>query len=197
METNFYIFRHGETDYNAQNRCQGCMCDRSLTRQGIRQAEQLAEKLCDCQLDKIYTSPLQRARHTANIVALWAGLTYPVDEEDLREGNFGVAEGKAEDELGSLLSSLMHEFCHPTPHNWDWKFPGPGSESKHEIFDRAYAALQRIAKASPGQNVGISTHAGVISALACGMDLWDVRYENCAVLHLVYNHQTERFCQIF
>lgn len=197
METNFYIFCHGETDYNAQNRCQGCMCDRLLTARGIRQAEQLAEKLCRCRLDKIYASPLQRAIQTANIIALRAGLNHPAEEENLREGNFGTAEGKSESKLSPRLSDLLHQFCHPTPHNWDLRLPGHGSESKHEIFDRAYAALRRIAAASVGQNIGIATHAGVISALACGMDLWHVSYENCAVLHLVYNHQTERFCQIF
>ena len=195
METNFYIFRHGETDYNQCERCQGCRCDRLLTDKGIKQAQKLAEELENKRLDCIYGSPLLRSIQTANIVSQYNGKIPVIIIQDLREGDFGTAEGMLHGDLERLFPRLLSGFLHPTRKNWDICFPE--GESKHQMFERAIAALQKIAEENIGRNVGISLHAGIISALACGMDLWRVSYENCALLHLVYNRRPGRFSQIF
>ena len=69
MRKDFYIFRHGETDYNAQKRWQGQGIDIDLNKTGLKQAEDLAEKMQHLGLEIIYSSPLKRARQTAEFVA--------------------------------------------------------------------------------------------------------------------------------
>ena len=193
MKTNFYVFRHGETDYNQQERCQGCRCDRLLTAKGEEQAKRLGQELQKIGLDCIYSSPLLRAVQTANHVSQSNGKIPVIIMQDLKEGDFGTAEGMSIGDLERLFPRLLSEFLHPTWKNWDVRFPE--GESKHQMFERAYDAFRYIAEASKGKNVGISLHAGLISALACGMELWNVCYDNCAVLHLVYDDENNRFYQ--
>ena len=193
MKTNFYVFRHGETDYNSEERCQGCRSDRLLNEKGVKQAEKLAEVLKEKKLDCIYSSPLLRAVQTANIVSQHNGNIPIIIMQDLREGDFGTAEGMAHENLKRLFPQLLSSFLHPTPKTWDICFPE--GESKHQMFDRVFAVLQQIAAENVGKNIGISLHAGIISALSCGMELWDVSYEHCSVLHLSYDKESKHFCQ--
>ena len=65
MRKDFYIFRHGQTDYNKEHRWQGCGIDVDLNEEGLGQAERLAQKLEPYGLEHIYSSNLQRALHTA------------------------------------------------------------------------------------------------------------------------------------
>ena len=193
METNFYVFRHGETDYNSDERCQGCRSDRLLNEKGVKQAEKLAEMLKEKDLDCIYSSPLLRAVQTANIVSRYNSKIPVIIMQDLREGDFGTAEGMHHGDLRRLFPQLLSSFLHPTPKTWDICFPS--GESKHQMFERSFAVLQQIAAENVGKNIGISLHAGIISALSCGMELWDVSYEHCSVLHLSYNEESKHFCQ--
>ena len=62
-----YLIRHGETDYNKKKRLQG-VTDIPLNAQGIALAEKTAAGLRDISFDRIYTSPLIRARRTAEII---------------------------------------------------------------------------------------------------------------------------------
>lgn len=67
MQT-LYIFRHGETDYNKQRIIQGIL-DIPLNETGLQQAYALAELLSNSGIQLIYSSKLQRAHRTAEIVA--------------------------------------------------------------------------------------------------------------------------------
>ncbi len=193
MKTNFYVFRHGETDYNQKDLCQGCRCDRLLTDKGIEQAKKLAEEMKKKRLDCIYSSPLLRAVQTANIVSQKNNNIPIIIKQDLKEGDFGSAEGVPHGELQHLFPGLWPKILRPTRTNWDICFPE--GESKHQMFERSFAVLQRMAEDNIGKNIGVSVHAGIISALACGMELWDVSYEHCSVLHLSYNEESKHFCQ--
>ena len=194
MKSNIYVFRHGETDYNQQERCQGCRCDRLLTAKGEEQAKRLGQDLQKIGLDCIYSSPLLRAVQTANIVSQSNGKIPVIIMQDLKEGDFGTAEGMSIGDLERLFPQLLPTFLRPTPKTWDICFPE--GESKRQMFERAFAILQKIAKENIGKNVGVSLHAGIISALACGMELWNVCYDNCAVLHLSYDDESKHFRQV-
>ena len=66
----FYLVRHGETEWNSENR----MCGRTdvpLSEAGRRQAESLAERLKPIPFEALYSSPLQRARETARLYQAW------------------------------------------------------------------------------------------------------------------------------
>ena len=181
MTKDIFIFRHGQTDFNLKHICQGCMTDLPLNDIGITQADDLGHRLSEhIKLEAIYTSPLKRAFQTALIVRSHYPNTPLRILPELREGNFGIAEGK---NLNDLDPKLVADFLNPTKQTWTCKFPGKESESKQQIFKRALLGLQKIA-AAPETSVGVSTHAGIISALVCGLRLKDIKNDNCCVLHL-------------
>jgi len=87
----FYYIRHGQTDWNVERRLQGSI-DIPLNDTGISQAHSAKEILRGLPITHIYSSTLQRARGTADIVN--EGLNLPVMGMDmLQEVNFGVLEG--------------------------------------------------------------------------------------------------------
>ena len=88
-----YLIRHGETDWNRENRLQGRE-DIELNETGLLQSEACAAALRDVPADLILTSPLKRARATAEIISRAAGFTQVVVEQDLIERDFGSAVGR-------------------------------------------------------------------------------------------------------
>jgi len=87
----FFYIRHGQTDWNLENRYQG-QRDIPLNQTGIAQAHAAIDGLRNRGITHIYSSPLQRARRTADIIN--AVLKLPVVEvDDLQEVNFGALEG--------------------------------------------------------------------------------------------------------
>ena len=89
----FWFLRHGETDWNAQGLSQG-RTDIPLNAVGLAQAERAARTLEDAGIATIVSSPLSRARATAEIVAGTLGLPVAAFDDDLREVNFGEQEGQ-------------------------------------------------------------------------------------------------------
>lgn len=88
----FWFLRHGETDWNAQGLSQGNV-DIPLNPTGYAQARSAAERLRNRDIATIVSSPLSRARVTADIVGEALGLPVQTDE-GLREVRFGVQEGQ-------------------------------------------------------------------------------------------------------
>lgn len=89
--TTICLVRHGQTDWNAQGKLQG-QTDIPLNELGKIQARQCGEFLMKEDWDVIITSPLIRARETADIIAHY--MDVPVIEKiEFIEKNFGAAEG--------------------------------------------------------------------------------------------------------
>ncbi|HBN57475.1 MAG TPA: histidine phosphatase family protein, partial [Lachnospiraceae bacterium] len=86
-----YLIRHGETDYNKGKRLQGTV-DIPLNEKGIELAQRTAEGMKDIRFDRIYTSPLIRARKTAEILRGDRQIEI-IPTEGLREISFGDYEG--------------------------------------------------------------------------------------------------------
>jgi broad specificity phosphatase PhoE len=93
----FVCLRHGATDWNREGRFQG-RTDNPLNEVGIAQAHEAAEKLRAVELGHVISSPLVRARRTAEIIAAAYSRTVTV-EHGLIELDFGSFEGKAVREL--------------------------------------------------------------------------------------------------
>src|SRR5947209_8391773 len=92
-----YLFRHGETDWNAEGRFQGHL-DIPLNEKGRAQARALVEKLKLASIEAIVTSDLSRARDTALVSAQALGL--PIFEDRrLREAFLGDAQGLTSEEI--------------------------------------------------------------------------------------------------
>lgn len=87
----FYFIRHGQTDWNLVRKLQGST-DIALNETGIAQAYEAKEKLADIEFSMIFSSPLMRARKTADIIAE-GRKSLIVELDDLREWHFGSSEG--------------------------------------------------------------------------------------------------------
>lgn len=134
-----YLTRHGQTQWNAQSKMQG-QCDSPLTPEGYRQAGRLADRLRGEPIERIYTSPLSRARDTAGILA--RGRDLPVLADDrLRECALGVFEGHSFAEMEKLYPEAMYNFRH---HPERFEPVGEG-ENFHQVRERAAQFLADVA----------------------------------------------------
>lgn len=186
---NFYVFRHGQTDMNVLNIWQGSKTNTELNATGKRQALELKEKILLLDVEAIYSSPLVRALQTAMLANPSPYATYV--KQDLRECNFGDAEGLDFNEVEALYPEFTHAMFHPTPDQWNKKFPGEGSESKKEVFERVRATLKDIACQSNCTSIGISTHAAVMSSLLAGTGHYTTPVPNCCVAHFTYDENKD------
>ncbi|HZQ73977.1 MAG TPA: histidine phosphatase family protein [Burkholderiales bacterium] len=91
-----HFVRHGETDFNARGRLQGPIIDEPINANGARQIRELVPALPEFEL--IFSSPLKRARMSAEIIARATGKAL-VLREDLSERSFGSLAGKTWDEI--------------------------------------------------------------------------------------------------
>ena len=182
---------------NVAQRWQGSGIDSLLTDVGKKQASELGEKVKHKGITTIYCSPLLRAVQTANIVADKNSVLSPVVIlKGLRECSFGDVEGLTFLEVEEKYSETVQTFLNPTKETWDLKFSN--GESKKEVFERVKQALMYIVASNKFTMypVGVVCHAGVLSSLACGMGFTDVSYENCSILHLVYDYDEGKFLQV-
>lgn len=125
----WWFLRHGPTESNQQKLIQGRL-DIPLSSTGKSAvAKWVAEAKLDPAPEVIFTSPLSRARSTADIItAVWS--LPVVESEELLEWSLGAAEG-------STLASFQQR--HPQyPIRWDdFDFRYPDGESKRELYERA------------------------------------------------------------
>lgn len=104
-----YIIRHGVTSWNRLKKVQGC-ADIPLAPEGCALAEKTGEALRGVHFDLCYTSPLLRARQTAELVLKGRDVPILCDSR-IREINFGVLEGtRFKDEKGNVISKEMEIF---------------------------------------------------------------------------------------
>lgn len=107
----FYIIRHGVTEWNAKFRIQGA-ADIPLAEEGIRLARLTGEALENVDFDICFTSPLSRARQTAELVlGTRKDSVQIIEDERIKEINFGVLEGVVCKDLdGNFISAEFAEF---------------------------------------------------------------------------------------
>ena len=153
---NLYLVRHGESAFNAEGRIQGQL-DTPLSALGVRQAAAVAESFRGQPIDAVYTSPLQRARSTAEPVAALLNLPLRSDPR-LMEINAGVFQG--------LLWPEIHARYPAAAAAWrgsDPTFRIPEGESRADLMQRAEAALLAIREAG-GEHVIVVAHGGLLTA---------------------------------
>lgn len=148
-ETILGLLRHGQTDWNIDFRLQG-VTDIPLNETGVAQARDAATVINPNDWDLILTSPLSRARATAQIVAEENGFALAEVEPLLLERSFGEAEG------------MSHE-------QWKAKYADtntvPGGESLVDLENRAALLLDHLAMKFQGQRVLAVSHGALIRIL--------------------------------
>lgn len=149
--TRIILIRHGETDWNAENRYQGQM-DPSLNERGIAQARGLAEGLRGLGIQVLYSSPLRRALQTAQIIAQALGIPLHTDPR-LKEIRQGEWEGLLRSEIAARYPELFRRWLAEP-----WVATPPGGESLAQVRDRVLAAVAEIASRHQGERVGVVTH---------------------------------------
>ena len=152
------IARHGETELNERRRFQSAS-DVPLNCAGRKQAEALAIWVMKFKPTFVLTSPLVRAKQTAEIVAIPLGLDVNVDGR-LREREVRDYEGLSIIGLGRLREAAGHRFKDPTQ-DWDTV---PSVESDRKIFHRFLGAIKAI-DARQRERVLAVTHAGVAKSV--------------------------------
>lgn len=159
--TRMTLVRHGQTVWHRENRYAGGTSDIDLTSAGVEQAQTLAQWCATQRFDAILASPVRRALETARPCADALGLELQVVEE-LREVDFGVAEGRTTDELLDLDPEMVHRFrADPAAH------PFPGSESPDQAATRCASALREVAMRYPGGAVLVVAHNTVLRLCIC------------------------------
>ncbi len=149
----FWYLRHGETDWNAQGLSQGNV-DIPLNPTGLAQARSAAARLRNRGIATIVSSPLSRARVTAEIAS--EALSLPLQiEDDLREVRFGAQEGQP-----------MSDWF---PHWVAGHFTPEGAETFAELRERAVIAVNRAIAGPPV--VLVVAHGALFRALRTAMGI--------------------------
>lgn len=134
-----YLVRHGETEWNVQGRRQGQL-DSPLTPTGIAQARGHAAALRGEAVDAVFTSPLGRARSTADIIARELGLTVVVIDE-LAEVHHGHFAGLSTQDIELRYPA---QWARRAADKYRWRFPG--GESYADADGRARRALASVSR---------------------------------------------------
>jgi broad specificity phosphatase PhoE len=149
----FWFLRHGETDWNARGVSQGNI-DIPLNATGLAQARAAADKLRNRGIATIISSPLSRARVTAEFVGEALELPVALDP-DLREVAFGVQEGQ----------QMSGWFA-------DWvagRFTPEGAETFAALRRRAVAAANRATAQPPA--VLVVAHGALFRSVRAAMGI--------------------------
>lgn len=152
--TLLYLIRHARSTWNAQGRWQG-QADPPLDDIGLKQAKALAQHLRSERLLAVYSSPLHRARQTAEAVAAEHGLQVNLDDR-LKERNVGQWSGLTE-------AQVREQFPEQFAPGW-WLTGPPGGESQVELNARTMAVFAEVVAAHPEGSVAVVSHGGSLNA---------------------------------
>ena len=190
--TRILAIRHGETAWNVDTRIQGQL-DIGLNDTGRWQAQRLGAALADESLAAVYSSDLQRAWETAQILAAphWARGLVVRAEVGLRERHFGALQGRTWSEIETQWPAQAQQWRSRVA---DWV--PEGGESLRQLRERVSACVQRLAAAHVGEAIALVAHGGVMDALyrlATGVDTQAPRtwvLGNAAINRLLWTPQS-------
>lgn len=156
--TRLTLIRHGQGLCNVERRVEGVAQCRGLSDLGRRQIERLANRLRTEHFapDVIVSSPIRRARETAEIIASAIGRSVDLFDADIEEVRPGEAEGMTWDQYFAFYGAVE---------GWDPSVPfAPGGETWVHFAARVSRTLDRLAAAHPGRSIALVAHGGVVDA---------------------------------
>ena len=175
-----HIFRHGETNWNAEGRAQSHMGS-TLTQLGVKQASILEKKVKDYTYEKIYSSSSLRARQTSEII--WLNRQEEIIYlDDLKEIYLGPWEGQLYSDIAKI-DPVSHNHFFKEPH----LFLLEGAENFNDLTKRAIKIVDKIYSENKGRLVALVGHGAFIKALLTKIEdknlsqIWHPPFmQNCA-----------------
>ncbi len=157
------LTRHAQTVWHAENRYAGHGSDIDLSDTGRRQVDALAAWAGLRSPDGVVCSPVRRAVETARPCAEASGRALQV-VDDLREVDFGIAEGHTLAELRTMDAEMVDRFSDDPA-----RYPFPGAEPPAAAAERCAAALREMAGAHLGHTVLVIAHNTVLRLGLCAL----------------------------
>jgi broad specificity phosphatase PhoE len=151
------LMRHGETAWNRAGRVMG-RNPIELDAEGRAQVERAVPFARELAIDSIVTSPLPRARQSAEIIAAGIGGTTISEDPGLAEVQYGRWEGMVFDDLVKDPDYLRYRE-HPIDH------PTPGGETIAQVRERGVQAISRAIGAQPGRRILFVSHGDIIRTI--------------------------------
>ncbi|SET24332.1 broad-specificity phosphatase PhoE [Oceanobacillus limi] len=168
--TSICLIRHGETDWNATGRMQG-KTDIPLNAKGIEQAEHCGASLHPADYDVLITSPLKRAKRTAEIINQYLHLPM-IEMKDFAERSFGDAEGLSMEERREKFPD--HQY--------------PNQEEKENFNQRVMGAIQQVTQLYPNQRVLVVAHGAVINQILATLSQGEIGSGKTKLLNTCINN---------
>ena len=183
-EGKLLLVRHGQTEANINQLWHGST-DTPLTELGAQQAERLGAYFHNYlpEIHAIYSSPLQRARITAQHIAAAGGHDLRIDPR-LMEFGAGELEGKRFTEMDGedgFVRRMMADAHHRAP----------GGESRHEVTHRFVTAVEEFRMNHPGENLVVVSHG---LAIAFALSHWIDRDTTSWTRYRVSNTSVTEVC---
>ena len=178
-----YFIRHGETIWNKEKKIQG-QSDIPLNEYGKELAYITAEAIKEIPFDIVYSSPLIRAKETAEILVENRNLDIHVDSR-LTEMSFGEGEGESLPEIHSHPEMKLYNFIH----NPGEYIPPTGGETFEELYERCKSFIEDVILSAETQydSILIVGHGALIRGMIHyinnrpSKDFWIVTHKNCSV----------------
>jgi len=169
--TSICLVRHGETDWNVAGRLQG-RTDIPLNKNGIWQSQQCGEFLQAFEWDIIVSSPLKRAKQTAEIMNEKVNRLL-VEMDEFVERGFGDAEGMTKLECTEKFPDKIY----------------PNQEETEDFYNRVMSGVEKINERFKGKKVVLVAHGAVINAILTNLSNGEIgsgktRLENTCISNI-------------
>ncbi|WP_164508314.1 histidine phosphatase family protein [Companilactobacillus kedongensis] len=189
-----YFVRHGKTEWNLEGKYQGGHGDSPLLPESMEDIKLLAKRLNDVNIANAYTSPLPRAKTTAETLISDMNQTVTLTVVDgLREFDLGIMEGQKFVKLEKEMPEVIHAFRYePIDYDSD-RIKG---ESFEEVAKRTTAAVKKIVSENDeNASIVIVSHGAALVTLIqslLGTKIADIRKDgglsNTSLTHLQYSN---------
>ncbi|BAZ50970.1 phosphoglycerate mutase [Nostoc sp. NIES-4103] len=208
--TRVIIVRHGQSSYNTERRIQGRTDVSELTEKGRNDAKKVGKALSNISFNAIYSSPLQRAKQTAQIIhselAIHVGNTAVIQtDEKLVEIDLPLWEGMLTSDVKQKFTE-DYEIWHERPHELRMLLNNGGETREHfpvlALYEQARQFWQEILSQHAGETILIVGHNGINRAListALGISpsrYHSIQQSNCGLTVLNFAGGLEQTVQL-
>ena len=194
MKTTIYMIRHARSIANDTGMFGG-ITDYELCQEGLKQAQELSERLKEYEVDKIYCSPLKRAIQTITPTAKMKNMEIIIND-GLREIDTGSWENHRRDDLRKMYPK-ENEYIDET----EFYTGMAGQEETVDVANRMYNAILEIAKENLNKKIIITSHVVAMRAFLC--KIMNIPFEqtkekighigNTRITKVIYDDETKKF----